>query len=113
MNTERPKRSATERAHRSREATKAAIARELLYAGILARIWPAFVILLPMGKTEKAEAWRAKFPYILCIESPAGWLAWKLDPEEYIAFDYLPKRKHNGERVTDRVPTLQALSEGW
>lgn len=103
--------SATARAERAREATKAAIARDLLYAGILARMWPSYVMKPePNGQSERNEYWLRAFPYILAVESPAGWLSWRLSPEEYEAFDWVPMRAHAGEKVTDRTATLLALA---
>jgi hypothetical protein len=103
--------SATARAERARESTKAAIARELLYAGILARIWPAYVMKPePSGRGDRNEYWLRAFPYILAVESPAGWLSWRLSPEEYEGFEWVQKRDWKGEKVQDRTAILLALA---
>lgn len=103
--------SATARAERSREATKQAMARDLLYAAILARIWPAVVMKPdPDGKSDSVKRGLVEFPYILAIDSPAGWLTWKLSPDEYEMFDWVPKREHHGETVTDKLPALTLLA---
>lgn len=104
--------SATARAEKSRQATKNAIARELLYAGILARLWPAFVMAPDPEKlqSEREKRYLREYPYILAIESPAGWLAWRLSPEEHEAFEWVPTREHQGEKVEDRTAVLLALA---
>lgn len=96
--------SATARAERSREATKQAIARELLYAGILARMWPAYVA------TGDPKRVNADFPYILCVDSPAGTLRWRLSEEEREMFDWIDVTDWNGEKPVDRTATLLALA---
>lgn len=93
--------SATARAERSREATKAAIARELLYAGILARIWPAYVAHSVVN---------TGFPYLLCVDSPAGTLRWRLSDEEREMFDWVNVTDWNGEKPVDRTAVLLALA---
>ena len=49
---------ASVRADRSREATKQALARELAYAGILARFWPSYI-------TEPLKP-QPGFPFLPC-----------------------------------------------
>ena len=95
--------SATARAERSREATKAAAARELLYGGTLARIWPAY--------TTNDKRDNPAFPRLLCVESPAGLLTWRLAEDEAKFFDWLPKRQNTGQLAVDRTPVLMALAE--
>jgi hypothetical protein len=98
--------SASVRAERARESAKQAIARELLYAGILARLWPSYVM---QSNRKSDDGW-----FILAVESPAGWLWWKLSPDERQAFEWLPEREHDGQIVKDRTPTLMALAlDGW
>lgn len=96
--------SATARAERSREATKAAIARELLYASILARLWPAYLC--------EVHGINEDFPYLLCVQAPSGdRLTWRLSPEEYTAFEWLgPVHSNSGERAKDRTDVLLALA---
>ena len=95
--------SATARAERSREATKAAAARELLYGGTLARIWPAY--------TTNVRRPNPEYPYLLCVESPAGLLTWRLSEDEAVFFEWLPNRQNTGELAADRTPILMALAE--
>lgn len=103
--------SATARAERSRQATKAAVAENLLYAGILARIWPSWV-LVREPRTDSERKWGV-WP-ILAVDSPAGWLTWRLSPEEEPAFDWIPRRPYAGEKIEDRTGILLALaSQGW
>jgi hypothetical protein len=87
---------------RARETAKAAAGRELLYAGILARLWPS--VVMQSGR-ESDAGW-----FILAVESPAGWLSWKLSPEERDAFEWVPMRDWHGEKVEDRTPVLLALA---
>ncbi len=96
--------SATARMERSREATKRAAARELLYCGILARLWPSFV----------AEVDNPVYPWIVCVQSPAGELTWRLTEEERPFFDWMETGATSLKRAIDRTPTLMALAgNGW
>ena len=97
---------ASVRAERSRQATKAATARELCYAGILARVWPSYI-------TEPIKP-QPHFPFLLCVESPAGLLVWRLSDEEVVMFQYLPCRKNDGRKAEEKVPALLSLAaDGW
>lgn len=95
--------SARTAADRSRAATKNAIARELLYAGILARLWPSYV----------AHVENDDYPHLLCVDSPAGILTWRLTPDEHEAFEWVPRGESTYKRAQDRVPILHALADGW
>lgn len=103
--------SATARAERARATTKAAMARELAYAAILARLWPSYVMKLK-PRTDSDKRWAKRLPWILGVQSPAGWLAWRLSPEEYESFRWVNERPHNGEPVDDRMPVLLMLADG-
>ena len=103
-----PKLSATEKMIRSRERTKTVVARELLYAGILARIWPAWVTTPHQPKKNPA------FPWLLCVETPAGIVAWRLTSDEVTFFDHIARVENNGRRAELKEGALYALaSEGW
>lgn len=95
--------SATARAERSRESTKASIARELLHAAILAWMWPAYITTCDPRKPNDA------FPWILCVESPAGVLRWRLSSEERQFFD-VRTQDWDGEQPVDRTAVLLALA---
>lgn len=98
--------TATERMERSREATKRVTARELLYAGVLARIWPSYV-------TEPSKP-QPGFPFLLCIESPTGLLVWRLTEDESQGFRWLSCRPNDGRPSEDKDAALYALAmEGW
>jgi len=98
--------SATARAHASREATKKAMTRELLSGRIFARTWPAYVTA---PKTPNAS-----FSLLLCVESPAGLLTYRLSEDEYGLVDGIPRRPNTGENPVDRLPILHALATiGW
>lgn len=88
------------------------MARELAYAAILARLWPSWVMKLK-PRTDSDRRWAERLPWILGVQSPAGWLAWRLSPEEYQSFQWVTERSHNGEFVEDRMPVLLMLAEGW
>ena len=103
-----PKLSATEKMERSRERTKAVVARELLYAGILARLWPSWITTPTKVKQNPA------FPLLLCIETPAGLLVWRLSEAESVFFDYVERRANDGRPADHKEGTLYALaSDGW
>jgi hypothetical protein len=91
---------------RSRQATKHVVARELLMAGVLARVWPAYI-------TEPIKP-QPGFPFLLCLESPQGLLVWRLSAEEAPFFDYLPTRRNSGQKAEDKVAAMFTLAaEGW
>jgi hypothetical protein len=93
---------------RSREATKAVAARELLYAGILARLWPSWVTTPSHPKTNPA------FPKLLCVETPTGLLVWRLTADEAEFFDYVAQKENDGRPAGHKEGILYALaSEGW
>lgn len=97
---------ASVRADRSREATKQALARELAYAGILARVWPSYI-------TEPIKP-QPGFPFLLCVDTPAGLLVWRVNDEEVELFRHLPCQKNDGRPSEPKVPMLLHLaSEGW
>lgn len=99
--------TATERMARSREATKRAFIREMLMAGILARLWPSYITACDPRYPN------AEYPELLCIDTPAGKLVWRLGTDEAAAFEHLARRDREGEAATDRTPVLQALADGW
>ena len=118
--------SATEQKERSREVTKAVVARELTSAGVIARMalkleelerqlnlkkqgWSAY-LTEPMKKQQNPT-----FLALLCIESPAGLLVWRLSLEELDAFkDWLPYRTNDGRTAEDKVAAMYALAfDGW
>lgn len=97
--------SASQRADISRKATQRAFIREMLTAAILARLWPSY---LTTPRYENAE-----YPALLCVESPAGLLVWRVSADELPTFGWLKPRVRTTEDAKDRIPTLQALADGW
>lgn len=77
-------------------------------AGTLARIWPSYVTEPLKPKNNPL------FPFLLCIESPAGLLAWRMTADEAQLFHHLPCRPNSGEKSEDKDGAFLALaSEGW
>jgi hypothetical protein len=99
--------SATERMQRSRAVTQTAMTRELLYAGVLARVWPSYL-------TEPIKP-QPNMPALLCVESPAGLLVWRLSLEELDGFkEWLPYRPNDRRPSEDKLVALQVLAfDGW
>lgn len=96
--------SITAKLERARAMSRAAASRELLYAGVLARLWPAYITPIPDNDD---------YPACLCVESPAGLLTWRLaaDERDMPYFAWLERRKTDLKRATDRTPLLLALAE--
>ena len=100
--------SATERAKRSRAATQAVTARELLYAGILSRLWPSYIT----KPTKPGQ--NPTFTFLLCVETPVGLIVWRLSEDEAIFFDWIEERPNDGRKAEDKQHTLHTLaSNGW
>ncbi len=96
--------SATARAERARATALAATARELLYAGIIARLWHSYI----------SDVVNTDFPFLLCVDSPAGLLTWRLTNEESEMFDWVERGATHLKRAIDRTPILHALAaNGW
>ena len=100
-----------ERKAASRRATKDAITRELCCAGILARIWPSY---LTEPKNIKQNP---NMPALLCVDSPADLLVWRLSLEELEGFKglpHLPYRENDGRPAADKTVALYTLAfDGW
>jgi len=96
--------TATEKMERAREMTKRMATRELLYAGVFARLWPSYL--------AEAKPANDSYPAVLCVESPAGRLTWRVSSEEMPYFEeWLQSTPNAGEKAEDRTPVLMALSE--
>ena len=97
--------TATERMESARAVKSEALAREVCYARILARIWPAF-IMRPSAVQQNA-------PLVCVIETPAGPLFYRIFAAEQELFADLPVRDNDG-RMSDKLAILLALaSDGW
>lgn len=100
--------TATERMDIARAAHQETKAEIVLLASILSRVWPSWVSppLRPDGK----------FPKIVCIESPAGRLTYRLAEDELSAFEHLDERPNDAVACStvDRRALLNLLAtEGW
>lgn len=110
----------------SREATKAAVARELMEASIITRMisaykleqygWGAYLF-----KPSKPQA---HIQWMLCIETPGGPLCWRIwrdkeDPDatEMALVEHIKDRREHGPKnyeAGDKLALLLLLStEGW
>ncbi len=91
----------------AREAHRQTVVRELLYAAILSRLWPSF----------KAELKRQdpKFPCVLCIDTPAGRIAYKLSVEDMEGFEHVTDWREDDApcSATDKLARLLDLGVNW
>ncbi len=103
-----PKRdqTATARMEGARAVSKAAITRELLWAAIGSQIWPAY-----LAEPRKPQE---NFPYILCLNTPAGLMVYRVSDEELPLFDHLDRRGIEERESGDKWAILHALAQdGW
>lgn len=100
--------TATERMEAAR-ATKQRVAdREALYASILSRLWPSH---LARPKVEQVN-----FPFIVCVHSPAGQLAWRVHQDELPLFTHLRELPNDGRDYSHDAKLARLLhlaTEGW
>lgn len=59
----------------------------LLHAAILSRIWPSF-LTMPIKRQRN-------FGWLLCIDSPAGRLAYRVTDEELPMFEHLERKEND------------------
>lgn len=99
--------SATTRMEGARRVKHDAVTRELLWAAIGARVWPAYL--------AKPRIEQANFPFILCIDSPAGPIVYRVSAEELPLFDRLERRESGPDYESgDKMAALLLLaSDGW
>jgi hypothetical protein len=112
-NTPAPERgdylSASARKDAARQATKAAVARELMLVSILTRFWPAYLF----HPTKE----QINLPYMICLETPAGPICWRVGTDELELFAHIKRRLQTGPehyQSGDKEALLVLLStEGW
>lgn len=101
--------TATERMEGARAAHRDTLASVILWAAIGSRLWPSF--LAPPGKAD------AMFPWVLCIDSPAGRIAYRLTEADLPAFAHVVRLEQNDQvpcSKDDRMARLLHLAtEGW
>ena len=100
--------TASERLTAARAVKDDAIVRELCWAAIGSRLWPSFITA--PSKPQKS------FPWLLCIDSPAGRLVYRLSEEEREMFTHLEERENDGVPCSggDKQARLLHLAlEGW
>lgn len=101
--------SATEKALASREATKAAVARELMLVSCLSRVWPAHLCqpLKPQPLLKR----------LVCLHTPGGRLVWRLSDDELPLFSHLQDAPNDAPKDTGATGKLAVLltlaTEGW
>lgn len=106
--------TATEKMDAARAATLEARTRDLVAAGIYARLWPSWMAPTK-GKGGNPDA---MFPLALHIDSPAGRLSYRLAEGDMPVFEHVTERRREPERVqctqADKTARLFHLAtEGW
>ena len=93
-----------QRKQQARSATKRAITREMLWAAIGTQWWPSY--LFPPRIPQKNSPW------MLCIESPAGPIVYRLWDDDRPLFEHLERRERGPEhyQTGDKDITLLALA---
>ena len=100
--------TATARAEAARESTKTAMSREICWVAIGSRIWPSYLFL--------PRATQPNFPALVCIESPAGPMVYRVAADELTLFDHLERRQDGpttyiaGDKM---IALLHLATEGW
>ena len=92
----------------AREAHRQTVVRELLYAAILSRLWPSF--------RTKPERDDPKFPQVLCIDTPAGRIAYKLTSDDLDGFEHVTEWRDRDDApcsATDKLARLLDLGVNW
>ena len=100
--------SATKRMEAARAVTQRVVNREILAAAIFSRVWPSH---LARPRVEQVN-----FPFVVCIHSPAGQLAWRVHQDELPLFAHLKEAPNDGQDYTaddKRVRMLHLATEGW
>lgn len=97
--------SASARKDASREATKAAIGRELMLVSILSRLWPGSHICEPRTPQKN-------LPFMVCLHSPAGPMLWRFSLQEEALFAHLgkPTENHADYQAGDKEALLLMLA---
>ena len=93
----------------AREAKRAAMAREVMWVAIGSRIWPTYLF-----RPSKPQP---SFPVMVCIQSPAGDICYRLTEDELSLFEHVTDRREVGPKdyaADDKIAALLHLaSEGW
>jgi len=101
--------SATEKAQRARDAHKDTRNEIIAVAAVLARVWPSWIA--PAKRPDPL------FPLVLCIESPAGRLAYRLAEDDMPALEHVAHRQKNDGVSCSKIERLGRLSDlgvnGW
>lgn len=100
---------ASKRADIARAAHLETKSRELLYASIIARLWPSF-LTVPTRED-------ALFPYLVCIDTPAGRLAYKLTESDRTGFQHVTETREKDDAPSSSADKFARLlhlaTEGW
>lgn len=98
--------SVSERLEAARAVKDDAVIRELCWAAVGSHIWPSF--LCPPQKPQPL------FPWLLCLDTPAGRLVYRVADGELHMFEHLDRRPNDHVECTggDKMARLLHLAEG-
>ena len=98
--------SATERMQSARTVKQQAVTRDMCWAAIASRVWPAR--LMPPRIPQQS------FPYVLIIDTPAGPISYRVRTDETTLFEHLTVTENDGVLTEDKDAVLLALAlNGW
>ena len=98
--------SATERMDSARAVKQETVTRELCWASIASRFWPACLM--------KPRIEQLNYPFLCAIETPAGRIVYRVSLEELPLFEHLERKPNDGADQTDKAAALLALAvNGW
>lgn len=105
--------TATEKMDAARRATKEIRKRDLLAAGIYARLWPSY-----MAHSKGREGRQDEFfPWVLHIESPEGRLSYRLSTDDAGLFMHVTDRRSEYVTSSTQAGKQKALetlvAKGW
>lgn len=98
--------TATERMAAARRVKDEALAREMCWAAIGSRIWPAYVM--------PPRIHQDNYPLVCVMVTPAGRIAYRVREDEVDLFAHLERRPNDGTVSENKVAVLMALAmDGW
>jgi len=105
-----PAKTATDRMEAARAVKNAVLDREMMLVSLITRMpgWTSY-LCSPIVPQQN-------FPFMVCVETPAGMLMWRVHRDEMQLFSHLKARVNTGAKQTseDKLLTLQRLAtDGW